>query len=94
MLKANKIEALSMELAMGGQAVLIQDGPQWNNLTKFKCVSPAKLEGQTIIASLDRTNSPLVAAFGTMFNMNDGERWVAVMASPELIAHLKKDVKP
>lgn len=81
MLKANKVNALGLPLAEGGQAVLVQDGPDWNGVRKFKCIAPPDLDGQTIIAAQDIEGSPLTAAFGRLFGLDEdgGERWVVMM---------------
>ena len=90
MLKASRIQAVAIALTDGGQAVLVQDGTEWNGLRKFKCISPPQLDGQSIIASKDHDGSPMAAAFGALFSLDLDERWVVVMASPELGARLQK----
>lgn len=90
MLKANRVSALGLPLAEGGHAVLAQEGPECNGLRKFKCIAPPQLDGQTIIATKDNEGSPMTAAFGRLFDMDDSERWVVVMTSPELGAQLQK----
>lgn len=89
MIKAKKIQAIAIPMATGIEAVLVQDGPEWNNLQKFRCVSPPGLVDQTIIAAKDPNNSPLSAMLGELFQIDGYDKWVAVMASPELAAQLK-----
>lgn len=91
MIKAKKIQALAIQLNTGCEAILVQDGPEWNNLQKFRCISPAGLDGQTIIATRDQGNSPFSASFGAIFQIDGHEKWVAVMASPQLAAQAKQE---
>ncbi len=91
MIRAKKIHALAVPLTAGGDAILVQDGPEWNNLQKFKCISPKPLDGQTIIATRDQGNSPFSALFGAVFQIDGHEKWVAVMATPELAASIKPE---
>lgn len=90
-LKATKVQAIALEISDGGQAVLVQDGPDWNGLRKFKCIAPPTCAGQSVVAARDPSNSPLGAMFGELFNLGDGESWVVVMASPDLASQLKRD---
>lgn len=90
MLKASRVQALALQLTDGGQAVLVQDGPEWNGLRKFKCIAPPQCDGQSIIAVKDHEGSPMATAFGAIFNLDLDERWVVVMTSPELAARLQK----
>lgn len=53
MLRANKVQAVALQLKEGGQAVLVQDGPDWNGLRKFRCIAPPQCDGQTVIAKKD-----------------------------------------
>jgi hypothetical protein len=88
MLKATKVQALALQLTEGGQATVVQDGPEWNNLRKFKCIAPPELDGQTIIATQDHEGSPLRFTFGALLGLED-ERWVVVMASHDIGKRLK-----
>lgn len=90
MLKATKVQAVALQLTDGGQAVLVQDGPEWNGLRKFKCIAPPQCDGQTIIAAKDVEGSPMAAAFGALFDLGNNERWVVVMTSPDLAARLQR----
>lgn len=90
MLKATKVQAVALQLKEGGQAVLVQEGPAWNGLSKFKCISPPACDGQTVIATKDPENSTMGALFGEIFNFGGGEQWVLVMASPDLAARLQR----
>lgn len=90
MLKANKVQAVALQLKEGGEAVLVQDGTEWNGLHKFKCIAPPKCDGETIIATKNHDSSPLSALFGDIFNLGEGEQWVLVMASPALAARLHR----
>ena len=90
MLKANKVQAVALQLKEGGQAVLVQDGPDWNGLRKFKCIAPPQCDGQMVIATKDPDSSPMGALFGEIFNLGEGEQWVLVMASPDLAARLQR----
>jgi hypothetical protein len=89
MLKANKVQAVALQLQEGGQAVLVQDGPDWNGLRKFKCIAPPQCDKQIVIATKDDNGSPMAAAFGALFDLGENERWVIVMCSPYLAALLK-----
>lgn len=91
MIKAKSITAIAIPLTGGGDVVLVPDGPEWNNLQKFKCVSPPALSGQTIIAARDLGESPLGPLFGSIFKVDQGQKWVAVMAAPELACQLKQE---
>ncbi len=90
MIKASKVQAVALELKEGGQAVLVQDGPDWNGLRKFKCISPPQCDGQVIIAAKD-DSSPMAAVFGALFDLGENERWVVVMSSPDLAARIRRD---
>ena len=90
MLKANKVQAVALQLKEGGQAVLLQDGPDWNGLRKFKCIAPPQCDGQMVIATKDPDSSPMGALFGEIFNLAEDERWVLVMASPDLASRLQR----
>ena len=90
MLKANKVQAVALQLKECVQAVLIQDGQDWNGMRKFKCVAPPQYEGQIVIATKDPDSSQLGALFGEIFNLDDGEQWVLVMASPDLAGSLQR----
>ena len=87
---ATKVQAIALQLNEGGQAVLVQDGPDWNNLRKFKCIAPPQCDGQMVIATRDQDGGPMAAAFGALFDLGENERWVIVMASPDLSARLKR----
>lgn len=91
MINAKSIRAIAIPLTNGVEAVLVPDGPEWNNLQKFKCLSPAALSEQTIIAAKDHGSSPLSALFGSPFRVDDGQKWVVVMASPDLAAQIKRE---
>lgn len=91
MINAKSIRAIAIPLTDGGEAVLVRDGPEWNNLQKFKCLSPAALGEQTIIAAKDHGSSLLSALFGSAFKVDDGQQWVLVMASPNLAAQIKRE---
>lgn len=90
MLKATKVQAVALQLADNTQAVLVQDGPEWNGLRKFKCIAPPQFDGQTVIATKDPDSSPMGALFGEIFKLGDGEQWVLVMSSPDLAARLQR----
>lgn len=90
MLRANKLQAVNLQLTEGGDAVLVQDGPEWNGLRKFTCIAPPQCDGQMIIATKDHDGSPM-AAFGALFDLGQNERWVVVMSSPDLAARLRRD---
>lgn len=91
MIKANKVQALAIQLTSGCEAILVQDGPEWNNLTKFRCIHPAGMDGKTIVAARNPDDSPLSAMFGALFQINEQEKFVVVMASPELAAQIKRE---
>lgn len=90
MLKANKVHAVTLQLKGGGHAVLMQDGPDWNGLRKFKCIAPPQCDGHMVIATRDHDKSPMGAMFGEIFELGDSEQWVLVMASPDLAARLQR----
>lgn len=90
MLKATKVQAVALQLTDGGQAVLVQDGPEWNSLRKFKCIAPPQCDGQLVIATKDPNGSAMAALFGEIFNLGEGEQWVLVMVSPDLAARLQR----
>ena len=90
MLKANKVQAIALQLKETGQAVLVQDGDDWNGLRKFKCIAPAQFDGQMVIATKDLDSSPMAALFGEVFKIGEGEQWVLVMASPTLLEGLQR----
>jgi hypothetical protein len=90
MLKASKLQAVALQLKDGGQAVLLQDGPEWNGLRKFRCIAPPQCDGQTVIATKDTEGGPMGALFGEIFSLGQSEQWVLVMASPELAARLQR----
>jgi hypothetical protein len=90
MLKANKVQAVALQLKDGGQAVLVQDGPAWNGLRKFKCIAPPQCDGLTVIATKDQDGNSMAAMFGEIFNLEDGEKWVVLMSSPDLTARLQQ----
>lgn len=90
MLKASRIQAVALTLSEGGQAVLVQDGPDWNGLRKFKCIAPPHCDGQSIIAVKNQDGGPIAAAFGELLNLDIDEHWVVVMASPDLTARLQR----
>lgn len=89
MITATKIQALAVPLAIGGEAVLVQDGPAWENLHKFRCISPPSLSGKVIIAAKEQIDSQLSAMFGELFHVDGGDKMVVVMASPELAKQIK-----
>lgn len=90
MLKASKIQAVALQLKDGGQAVLVQEGPEWNGLRKFRCIAPPQHDGQQVIATKDPESSPMGSLFGEIFKFDGGEQWVVVMASPDLAASLQQ----
>ena len=85
MLTAKKVQAITLQLTDHTQAVLVQDGPDWNGLRKFVCVSPLDCDGQTIIAA----KGPQGNTHGTFFNLGESERWAVLMVSPDLAARLE-----
>lgn len=70
--------------------MLVQDGPDWNGLRKFKCIAPPQYDGQMVIATKDPDSSPMGALFGEILNLGAGEQWALVMVSPDLAAHLQR----
>ncbi len=91
MIKAKQVQALSLPLISGTEAILVQDGPEWNNLRKFRCIAPQGLDGQTLIATRDNDNNGFSALFGAIFQIDGREKWVAVMSSPELAVQMKRE---
>jgi len=73
-----------LRLKDGAQAVLVQDGPEYNNLRKFQCIIPPKSEWQTVIATRYNNVGPMSEACGELLDLGEHELWVIVMASPDL----------
>lgn len=91
MLKARHLHALALPLRCGGEATLVQTGDEWENMVKFRCISPPPLYGNQIIATQELSVSPLKAAFGRIFDSGANQTWVVVMASPEFEEELAKE---
>ncbi|MDY0747336.1 hypothetical protein SNE35_22730 [Paucibacter sp. R3-3] len=86
MLKAKKIEAITLELTDGVQAVLVQEGAPWHGLVAYRCIAPGAFKDQLLIAMPDQTPG-LTRVFHTIFGQiveND-----IVAASPSLGATIK-----
>jgi len=47
--KVKELNAVSLKLPDGGEAVLVQDGDSWNGILAFVCVSPRELAGEKVI---------------------------------------------
>lgn len=90
MIKAKKIQALVITLSDEREALLVQDGPEWNNLQKFRCIKPTCFDDQQIIAAREGNDS-FSAMFGSIFQIDGGEKWVVVMASPLMASMLKQE---
>jgi hypothetical protein len=92
MLKAKEITALAMPLRGGRQAVLLQEGDEWNGLTKFKCIAPHECVGLHVIAAKPSTES-LAAAFEEIFGAIRGtathDDWTIIMAPPGIAERLE-----
>ncbi len=84
MFKAKEITALSLELKSGNQAVLLQEGEEWNGLTKFRCISPPAYCGQTVIATKDPESYSLAATMGAILGTAKAAEWTIITATPDL----------
>jgi hypothetical protein len=93
MLKAKEITALSVALGYGKQAVLLQEGEEWNGLTKFRCIAPPTLHGRIIIATKNRSGNSVGAAIGAILGTTEGADWIIVMAPPDLLERIEEESK-
>lgn len=79
-LKARSVSAVSLSLTDGVEAYFIQDGPEWNTLRAYRCISPCAFAGQVLIVAPD----PGKSEFSTVFDRIVGRllESTIVMASP------------
>lgn len=88
MLKTKRISAVSLALPNGVEAVLVQQGPAWNGLHEYKCISPALFAGQTVITMPQANDRRSLGAFFAVLRRLDDEE-VIVMASPDIGAEIQ-----
>ena len=84
-MKAREIKAVSITLSASIDAVLIQNGDEWNGLREYRCISPSSFAGQKVITLA--SEGPLVNLFGDMFGHIREQQ--IVMASPDIWAAIK-----
>lgn len=92
MLKAKAVEAVSISLN-DGAAVFVAHGEEWNMLREFRCVSPEKYSGQSIITAPEPGSvGGMRSAFTAIFRGLPDDRSI-VMASPDLSAAINATVQ-
>jgi len=93
-IKGRSVKAIALPLRSGGEAILVQDGPPWEIVRKFKCIAPEALAGQFVLAMQETLSA--AALIGRAFDMDGaGDIWVIFATSPDLGAQLAvKEEKP
>jgi hypothetical protein len=82
-LKVRKLSAVALTLPNKTEAVLVQQGDDWNTLREYRCVSPAEFAGQTMITVPDQVSGGAFGRFlGGPFGRLPDE--TIIMASPAL----------
>jgi hypothetical protein len=85
-LKTQPVEGFQMAAPSGEALVFIANGPRWNGLQEYICVSPERLARQKLIAN--EAGGSLGQVIQKTFG-NQAEKHV-VLASPELIPVLSE----
>lgn len=87
--KAKKLNAVSILLDSGVEAIFIFDEPEWNALRRYTCFYPAEYNGQYIIVARDHTSGSAASAFGVIFDEIGATTYAVLMASPGLASQLQ-----
>jgi hypothetical protein len=82
MLTAETISAVRLRLSDGVEAVLVQEGPEWNTLRQYRCVAPAAFVDQKLVTSPQMDEGPLKNFFDCVLGRVEDRP--IVMASPAL----------
>jgi hypothetical protein len=86
-IKGRSVKAIALPLRSGGEAILVQDGPPWEIVRKFKCIAPDALAGQFVLAMPEK--SSLQTLIGRAFDVDGaGDIWLVFATSTAIGAQL------